>query len=291
MAQQHKIRYDDSYLKEVINDVRFVANAYSKKKEKIFMSKFVSLSFDDARYDTYKNAVPILDKYGLKMTLNVITEYITEPDKYNLACSKYGSMSVDDIIFCEKSGHEIAAHGRTHKNSPTDIVECVQDLHKWGISTENIGFASPHSQLIFPLETDIKELLDKKVIKYVRTGIQTRREGIIYSILTFFERKIHSRRLFFWLNKRCIFTPNKENTVLSVTVTNMTTVDEIMYFISKMKDNEAIIFNFHSILNPVDDGYCVGTWYWACDKFELLCSKLNNSKDIEVQKTIDLVRV
>ena len=38
--------------------------------------KYVVLSFDDGRRDFYVNAFPILMKYKLVATLNVITDYV-----------------------------------------------------------------------------------------------------------------------------------------------------------------------------------------------------------------------
>ena len=46
------------------------------------MSKTVVLSFDDGREDTYTNAWPILKQYGLRGTINVVTDFIRYPERY-----------------------------------------------------------------------------------------------------------------------------------------------------------------------------------------------------------------
>lgn len=37
--------------------------------------KYITLSFDDGRKDFFTNALPVLKKYNLPATLNVITDF------------------------------------------------------------------------------------------------------------------------------------------------------------------------------------------------------------------------
>lgn len=87
----------------------------------VFQQGLVSLTFDDSWASIYRNAIPILDKDGLKSTQYVVTvPVIVEPDKYD------HHMSLSEIVKLQDDGHEIAAHTRTHPDltqakSPADV--------------------------------------------------------------------------------------------------------------------------------------------------------------------------
>lgn len=108
--------------------------------------KFVNLSFDDGRSDTYEVAFPIIKKYGLKATVNIISEYITNPSKYHFG-SAPKAMNKEQILTWQKEGFEVASHGRTHSNTKEDVLDNINDLKSFGINVEKIGFASPSSEL------------------------------------------------------------------------------------------------------------------------------------------------
>ena len=254
------------------------------------MAKYISLSFDDGRWDTYCNVLPIMEKHDFKITVNVITDFIEHPMNYHLSCCRNGAMTVDNLLECAELGHELAAQGATHQNSTDDVISCISRMKQWGFDVENIGFASPHSYLTPNNADQISALVNEGIIKYIRSGIQTRRLGLIYAGLTWFERKTHSKRLFWWLNKRCVLNPNRSSFILSITVTASTTVEQLMYVIERMRNEQAVVFNFHSILRLGEPGYGEGTWYWDADRLDSFCERIRQNHQLNVVRTIELVR-
>ncbi len=253
------------------------------------MAKLISLSFDDGRADTYTNAIPILRKYEIPATINVISDFIDHPDKYRMPCCHNGSMTVEELRECEKIGFELAAHGATHQNSAEDVVSCVSRMEQWGLNTASIGFASPYSYLTKINTSLIDELTNKCKLRYIRSGIQTRREGFLYAGLTLIMRKTRSRWLFWKLNKRCVLGSERGTFLLSVTVASTTTVEQLRYFVDRLQDNQAVIFNFHSILRPGEPGYGEGTWYWDSGRLDAFCKFLHQSRQLKAVRTIDLI--
>lgn len=247
--------------------------------------KYISFSFDDGRKDTYSVVYPILSENGLTCTVNVITDFINNPEKY----ARYGlkdSMSVNDVLEMQKNGNEIACHGHTHGNTVSDVRNCITTLKSFGVNVDNIGFASPFSQLVPNNVGNVKELLDDNSIAYVRTGIQIRREGLIYSALMFLCEKLEMKRLFTKLNKRAIYSyPLNQKIILGVSITNRTTVAQIMKLIESMADESAVVLIFHSILERKD---CYDRWCWSRDNFKLLCDGLTKKEDCRIVNTNEL---
>ena len=249
-------------------------------------TKYISFSFDDGRKDTYSMAYPILSQYGFTCTVNVITDFIENPIKY----TRYGlkqAMSVSDILDMLKSGNEIACHGHTHTNSYNDVCDCINKLNSWGVNVNNIGFASPFSQIVPENVGDMNNLLNEDKISYIRTGIQIRREGIFYSACTFFCEKMGLKRLFVHLNKKAVYSyPIEHRVILGVSVTNNTTVAQIIKLIDSMPVSSGVVLIFHSILDKRD---CYDRWCWSTDDFSLLCDSLSKRHDCKVVSTNELI--
>lgn len=238
--------------------------------------KKIVLSFDDGRLDTYTNAYRILNKYGMKCTVNVVTDFIANEENYtcfNSANNK--SMSVEQICELEKNGIEIACHGHTHKNSKEEVLDNIKALGQMGIDTSIIGFASPRSEITEQNTCGVGELLGENKLLYIRSGIQVRREGLFYAFISYIERITHSKRLFYFLHKRNIICKKKIKILPSVAITKHTTVKQISYMIDKMQDGEAVILMFHSVLGKNEEGYSADNWYFDVEKFEQLCELLN----------------
>ena len=114
--------------------------------------------------------------------------------------------------------------------------------------------------------------------------MQIRREGIIYSALSYAERKIHSPLLFSYLNRRNIISNFNEPVLMSVAVTRYTRVKQILHLIKRMRDNECVILMFHSIIDKNACGYGSDNWFFDIAKFEDLCRELNDL-DVSVRTT------
>lgn len=252
--------------------------------------KYVILSFDDGRLDTYDNAYKIISKYKLSATMNIVSDFIQNQHHYDIFRSAGNkAMTPAQLIECQQYGIEIACHGATHKNTVEDILRNIEELSAMGICTENIGFASPYSVLTEQNCSKIKEIKDKSIIYYIRSGLQIKREGLLYMLLSYIERRSHSKVLYYYLNKRNIIRDNSHTILKSAAVTKYTSFSQLKYFIERMKNNEAIIFMFHSILDKKSPYVNSDEWYWDKQRFEELCKYLRESDSISVITTKELV--
>lgn len=88
------------------------------KPAPVFRRGLVSLAFDDAWKAIYVNAIPILDRAGLKSTQYINTDpVVLSPGRYAT------NMTIDDLLSMQSKGHEIGAHTRSHR----DLVEDIKD--------------------------------------------------------------------------------------------------------------------------------------------------------------------
>lgn len=147
--------------------------------------KYVNLSFDDGRSDTYDIAFPILKKYGLYATVNIISNFVLESEKYQFK-SATKAMTIEQILNWQQNGYEVACHGKTHSNTVEDVVQNIRELKQFGVNTTEIGFASPSSE-ITPENVKrmgILSLKERGILSYIRSGVQIRRGGG-YNVLFF----------------------------------------------------------------------------------------------------------
>ena len=241
------------------------------------MSKKIVLSFDDGRLDTFENAIPIMDKYGIPATINITTDFILHPNKYcSFKSAGNKAMSVDQIQEIYKKGYEIASHGNEHLNNPDDIRKSVELLHEWGVE-KVYGFASPTSAINENNFSDFKILLDEGTLSYIRSGLQVRQQGLLYTGLYVIQNVVKSNYLFWRLNKRLVIKDSALPLLeYGISVSKDTTVDQIIYLINKMPQDSMVILILHSILSKDASGYGLDKWYWSKTQFEELCSRLSN---------------
>lgn len=251
--------------------------------------KYISLSFDDARVDTYTNAFKILNKYNLKATLNVISGFVMGTYDFKLK----QPMTTKQLLEWQKNGNEIAGHGSTHQNTKKDVIRNIRELSAIGIDVTKIGFASPNSELTVDNMSDlgIEDLYKKRKLYYLRSGIQIRREGLFYVVLSVLEMLTHSNNLFCWLNERNIIKTQKTKLVVlpAVAIKKYTTLNEIYALINKMEEDDKIILMFHSILYHEDKGYGEDSYYWDAKLFDELCKSFSVNNDVKVCTTLEMV--
>ena len=232
-----------------------------------------------------------MQKYGLKATVNVITDFIANPELYNFTAAPK-AMTKEQLLEWQASGCEVACHGKTHHNTLEDVYGCIDDLKSMGIDVSNIGFASPNSELSLDniQKSGIDALVQKGTISYIRSGIIVRREGLLYTIGAVIERITHSNRLFWRLNRKNIISSDKVLSIIpAVTVKDYTSVKQLLYLIDHMDDGSTCVLMFHSILPKrlLTNGnryYC-----WSAESFEELCKEISESKDIIVTTTYKFV--
>lgn len=240
----------------------------------------VCFSFDDSLADTYDLAFPILKEFKMPFTVNSITKPIEE------GISKF--MSFEQLRECYEYGAEIACHGHTHENTRQGVLDNIESLKEHNLCDDKIGFASPRSEITSENGEDIKSLIKEGRLSYVRSGICVRREGLLYSALSYAERKTHSKWLFYILNKRNIMKSVDCTLVKSVAITKYTTVDQIMYLLDKVNSDESVILMFHHIIDGKDE---VSAGIWACQRrdFYDLCERISKKREIDVVTTMEIV--
>ena len=253
--------------------------------------KYVVLSFDDARKDFYINALPILKKYRLKATLNVITEYVGKNDLTVFASGNHVCMSYDEIIEANNYGIEIASHSADHTNNIEKVRESLNWL-KENIKEGEYGFASPGSVIYSGNYSTYRNLLTEHDCAYIRSGTVLRREGFIQILLYVLSK--YSRLPFFYklLNKRNILsTEKKYDYYPSITCNADTSAKQIISVIKSLKENQACILMFHSILYNNDPGYGKDKWYNTIEDFENICRVVMEEPDLSVVTNMELFRL
>lgn len=253
--------------------------------------KKIVLSFDDSREDFYTRVFPLLKKYNIPATLNVISGFVNGTAKMNMPSADGKAMTSSQVIECQQSGLvEIACHGATHDNTKEGVLRNIEDMKAWGANVEGIGFASPTSILTKDNihMTGIDALVELGTLSYVRSGIRTRREGLAYSAFTFLDSKIHNKGLFYRLNKRCIIGTQLPSILPSVAVNCYHTLSQVKNLIAKMQEGEVVILNFHSVLQKKDAGFGKDKFFWEEGKFEELLKELSSKKSVKVCTTKEL---
>ncbi len=254
--------------------------------------KKIVLSFDDSREDFYTRVFPLLRKYNIPATLNVISGFVNGTAKMNMPSADSKAMTSAQVVECQQSGLvEIACHGATHDNTKEGVLRNIEDMKTWGVSVEGIGFASPTSILTKANihETGIDTLVEQGILSYVRSGIRTRREGLMYSAFTLLDSKVHSGCIYYRLNKRCIIGATFPTILPSVAVNSYHTLSQVTNLIRKMKDGESVILNFHSVLRKDDIGYNKDKFYWDEKKFVELIERFVADNNVKVCITKDLL--
>ncbi len=252
--------------------------------------KNIILSLDDGREDFYRVAFPIMKKFNLTGTINVVTESIENPKKYFYPnTTSYDFMKVEELREIEESGIEIACHGRSHKNTVQDILENIEDFQKMGISVENIGFASPGSDVTPKNVHSLDSLLKDGTISYIRSALIPEREGPFKTFLNRLQEKTHSSVLFYLLNKRNYIRKVEYPLFSSVVITKNTTVKQLKYLFKKMPDNTSVILLMHSVLKKDDETYGNDRWYWDAERFYELCKYISITENLTCIRNVDLI--
>ncbi len=112
----------------------------TKLPPQLFQEPLVTVTFDDGFESIYKEAMPLLQKYGIHST-----QYILGGTSKNQAYVNW-----DQVVQMQKAGHEIACHTMTHPDLTTlddqgldyQLRQCKTELTKRVGVIEN--FASPY---------------------------------------------------------------------------------------------------------------------------------------------------
>ena len=104
------------------------------------VTRFVVFSFDDGLIDFKNNALPILDLYGFKASVNIISGFSDKSIVPHYRC-----LTIDDIKLLYLSGHEIANHTNSHKKhgSYEELDICNNKINNWCNHDKIVGIVMP----------------------------------------------------------------------------------------------------------------------------------------------------
>lgn len=241
----------------------------------------IVLSFDDGRKDNYDIVVPILQEYGLTATFNIATAYVDGTIPKELMPCINPAMDEEQVKKLYFSGYEIAGHGDCHTNKDEDIIAGIKKLHNWleQAEYEQVGFASPRSDLS---SDQILEHIDEykaQGILYVRTGIFDGK-----SFVKKMERKLAhltgNQMLYYKAFEKSIGMIKQNFLIYSIPIMNKATLEQVTYLMRKaVKKGKSCVLMFHSIAG-IEDLYYKDTWSWDRNKFIGLCKWLEKQEKL-----------
>jgi peptidoglycan/xylan/chitin deacetylase (PgdA/CDA1 family) len=82
--------------------------------------KPVIITFDDGYESVYQNAVPIMDSFGFKSVVFIVTSYLGKLNRWEAVSfqRQFRHLSKDQILKLRDRGHEIGSHGKMHTYLP-----------------------------------------------------------------------------------------------------------------------------------------------------------------------------
>ena len=235
------------------------------------MAKKIVMSFDDGRIDFYTVVFPLLKKYNVKATLNVVTGFSD-----GTYASKYAVCNIDQILEMHKSGLvEIAIHGDAHLRNET--VEDFEIAYRKLISILNIqtfGVAMPYNQR--PTK-QIKKWAKNNCIQYIRIGWIEAKRKILLLISKLFHLHISfKKRAMLSIEYNSKQIEKKCPIFYSIPIEISRSPEEYLGIIESSKNNSKIVLMFHSIYKSVEtDGnieYSSGAW--SSKNFEILLASI-----------------
>lgn len=257
--------------------------------------KYIVLSFDDGAVDFKDNALPILRKYNLFSTINVVSGFVdaTVPVDKNII-SKYSVnpdtrfLSIDDVVELSSLGFEIANHTNDHRrgSSYESLSVCDNKIKDWcGINRTGIvmpKYSKPSSGVL----KYMKEV-GAPYITYRDWKINLRSLFIktaFWKFISLFSHKEFIR--YRYLINHCAYKKGNCKKFLRLSINWRTNPDSLFKAFSNIPDGYCLTLCFHSISNdPLRTLYPDGTW--STDKFDAFCKLLSESTDISVIKQIE----
>jgi len=243
--------------------------------------KVISLSFDDGREDLYRNAFPIMQKYGLVSTAHVTTGFIDGTFKPLTWRSCTGAATVEQLLKMKSCGHEISSHGDRHITDIDDFDISVRKLVAMNLAESDVGFAVPHSNTRGAGFGDFVNHLKSHERIYVRGGERKSTlsffDRAFIKLATILDKRLGSNWCFRMLNWDKAMDLDKEvprYLLPSVLVHSYDEPRKLIGFIESLPDNVWLIIMLHSILNLDEPHYGADLWCWSTDKFEKFCEYL-----------------
>ena len=264
-----------------------------KKAGKTYISK-ISLSVDDGSLDGFTNIFPLLKKYNLPATFNIVTKYLDE--KTDDLEKPFPSLTWQIVKEMYSSSLiEFANHTSDHTNS-WDSIAAGRDILISRLDipfNKKIGFASPESKISGTELLSNKPRFIRLGISYARTGIRVRSHKIYRILARKIGRVIHLGWIYKIAYHDTLMDKNDNYVLYSVPIMRDTTTNQVIALIKHAEaEKKSLILMLHRVKKPEEPGYN-NNWCWDYGKFEYLLKYLHNEQlkgHIEVLKTQDIIK-
>lgn len=250
--------------------------------------KYIVFSFDDGLLDFKLVALPILNKYNFKATLNIISGFVDKTVPY-----KGEYLGVEDISYLFANGFEIANHTDSHlkHGSFEEFFKCNQKINEWcGTSNVIYGIAMPKYSK--PTNDSIRYLkqYNPPYITYeVQKELSTRNflRRFRYKILSIVNKNKVAKLSY--AIQRKTYKIHSSTCFRRIEVGKDIDCRVLFEALKSIKDGWCITLCFHSISND----YMSTTYPKGClsiNQFSLLLDLLYNDKNFMVKTQLEVCK-
>lgn len=243
--------------------------------------KYIVLSFDDGFTDFKNNALPVLEKYGVKVSLNIVSGYADRT-----VHTEYDCLSIDDIKRIHNLGHEIALHSDSHlhKTNIEDYRKCYKKIASW-LNISNFGAVIPFSQKVD--ENLLDYFIENKylyICDYSHPNTIFSLKAFLFRIKNYFFRTNDGNDIVFGLTyiySKDEFKNSRIPAFKRMPIRFNISAEQIIKMIELMPNNGCMTIVFHSIINDVKEDCEWKEGAWTVKNLEKLvayCVKNRNCK-------------
>jgi len=231
----------------------------------------VCLSVDDGAEDSYTYIFPLLQKYGMPASFNIITDCVT--GKMEMPDVGLKAMSREQLAEMAQSPLiEIACHGAEHTNETEGIRRGRRELLNMLGMPENtrIGFASPESRLDCRSVSAQQKEWEKTGFAYVRTGPRLRTLKLLRKAARRLSQGFHPGWLYVFAYNDTLMEETERFALSAVPVMHETTVSQVKALIRHAEKAEKnVILMLHRVKETEEEMYG-DPWTWDLGKMEEL---------------------
>lgn len=239
----------------------------------------IVLSFDDGLIDFKENALPVLERFGIKGTINIVSGFLDGSIN-----NGYVHLTIDDIKMIKQMGHEIAVHSNSHTKNSTieDFILCRNKLNKI-FGDDSYGVVIPYSRIVpKQLVKDFRESGFLYLCDYGKKECRKPLYAKIARVIYHFYRNKHFR--IFLDGYSYVYNRSDFNKFFPCFFRLPASRDnrpkDIIRFLKKVKNDSYIVIMLHSIINDKDTACEWPYGAWTIDEFNYFLSVLTKKKGI-----------